>query len=261
MRRIVIVISAALSMGVLAACADDDDTEKKDAAAKKAKVYFGWMTGTEEVAAVALEVDPPDKSGKSKVRAYLCDGRGEPEGKAIWFAGPVDIGATTARGKSVTLASAGGKEDLVLDFVSDRRIQGTFEDENGKRSQFAAYPAIDGAGIYEVTLDKELNYTGTSIDGNKLTAKADNSGRTSGTIKTADGEEVKFSVRSLALATPAELSSRGLAPDYGRYKKVNQVPGEYTAVIAPGGSHWLGRSGNVRGGSTGVNIIGLDKKC
>jgi hypothetical protein len=33
------------------------------------------------------------------------------------------------------------------------------------------------------------------------------------------------------------------------------------AVFAPGGSHWLGRSGNVRGGQSGANIIGLDKKC
>ena len=260
MRRIVIVISTALLMGVLGACADDDKS-KDTKASDKPKVYFGWMTGTEDVAAMAIEVDPPDKTGKSKVRAYLCDGRGEPEGKAIWFAGPIDVAATTARGKNATLASAGGKEDLALEYVSDRRVQGTFEDENGKRSQFSAYPAIDGAGIYEVTLDKDLNYTGTSIDGNKLEAKADKAGSTSGTIKTADGKEVKFAVQSLALATPANLSARGLAPDYGKYKQVNQVPGEYTAVIAPGGSHWLGRSGNVRGGSSGATIIGLDKKC
>ena len=36
--------------------------------------------------------------------------------------------------------------------------------------------------------------------------------------------------------------------------------GEYVAVIAPGGSHWFGRSGDVRSGSPGVFIIGLDKK-
>ena len=66
---------------------------------------------------------------------------------------------------------------------------------------------------------------------------------------------------ALALATPARLAARGLPTDYGRYKAVNQVPGEYVAVIAPGGSHWLGRSGNVRGGESGLNIIGLDKKC
>ena len=30
---------------------------------------------------------------------------------------------------------------------------------------FNASRAIDGAGIYEVTLDRNLNYTGTSTDG------------------------------------------------------------------------------------------------
>lgn len=260
MRRSLIVISAALCVGLLAACGDDDES-KDEKAASKPTVYFGWMTGTEDLAAVAIEIEPADKTGKSKVRAYLCDGRGEPEGKALWFAGPVDVASTTGRGTNATLASAGGKEDLVLEFVSAGRVQGSFRDAKGRRSQFSAYPAIDGAGIYEVTLDKNLNYRGTSTDGNTLDARAEKTGRTAGTIKTADGDEVKFEVQSLALATPADLSSRGLAPDYGKYKKVNQVPGEYVAVIAPGGSHWLGRSGNVRGGSPGATIIGLDKKC
>ena len=84
---------------------------------------------------------------------------------------------------------------------------------------------------------------------------------TEGTITTAAGDELEFTVNSLALATPAALSARGLPDDYRQYVDVNQVPGEYVALIAPGGSHWLGRSGNVRGGSAGLNIIGLDKKC
>ena len=148
----------------------------------------------------------------------------------------------------------------MLAFVNEGRVQGSFKDEKGN-SQFAAYPAIDGAGIYEVTLDKDLHYTGVSTDGNKLDAQAEESGKTSGTIETADGDEVEFTVNSLALATPAALQERGLPTDYRKYTKVNQVPGEYVAVIAPGGSHWLGRSGNVRRGQGGRNIIGLDKKC
>ena len=114
----------------------------------------------------------------SEVRAYVCDGRGEPEGKAVWFAGPVDVASTTEPGTNVTLTSAGRKEDLVLEFVDEGRVQGSFKDERGKRSQFVAYPAIDGAGIYEVTLDKDLHYTGVSTDGNKLDAQAEKSGRT-----------------------------------------------------------------------------------
>ena len=162
MRRIMIVVCAALFVGLLGACGGDDDGDKANGkAAGKAAVYFGWLLGTSEPAAVAIEVDRADAKGMSKVRAYVCDGRGEPEGMAIWFAGPVDAAATTKPGANATLTSAGGKEDLVLEYVSDRRIQGSFKDERGKRRQFAAYPAIDGAGIYEVSLDEDLRYKGT----------------------------------------------------------------------------------------------------
>jgi hypothetical protein len=39
------------------------------------------------------------------------------------------------------------------------------------------------------------------------------------------------------------------------------LPGTYVAFAAPRGRFLIGRSGNVRGGSPGLNIIGLDKKC
>ena len=138
---------------------------------------------------MAIEVDRADAKGMNKVRAYVCDGRGEPAGMAIWFAGAVDAAATTQPGTSATLTSAGGNEDLVLEYVAGGRVQGSFKDERGARRQFAAYPAIDGAGIYEVSLDQALHYTGTSTDGNTLDATADDGGRTSGTIKTAGGQD------------------------------------------------------------------------
>ena len=257
MRRIT-VVCVALCVGLLGACGGDDESEKS---ASKTAVYFGWLLGTPEPAAVAIEVDRADAKGMSKVRAYVCDGRGEPAGMAIWFGGPIDVAATTAQGENASLTSAGGNEELVLEYVAAGRVQGSFKDDKGERRQFAAYPAIDGAGIYEVSLDKDLHYKGISTDGNALDAQAEKNGRTTGTITTADDKKVEFAVQSLALATPAALSARGLPTDYGKYKAVNQIPGEYVAVIAPGGSHWLGRSGNVRGGQSGLNIIGLDKKC
>lgn len=260
MRRITLAICTALCVGLIGACGGDDESNE-DRAASRTAVYFGWLLGTREPAAVAIEVDRADERGMSKVRAYVCDGRGEPAGMAVWFGGAVDAGATTEPGESARLTSAGGDETLVLDYVAEGRVQGSFTDDRGARRQFAAYPAIDGAGIYEVSLTPDLKYKGVSTDGNELEATAQRDGRTAGTITTADGKEVKFAVQSLALATPARLAARGLPTDYSRYRDVNQVPGEYVAVIAPGGSHWLGRSGNVRGGSSGVNIIGLDKKC
>ena len=261
MRRVTLAVCTALCVGLLGACGGDDNSEDSKKAASSTKVYFGWLLGTREPAAVAIEVDRADAKGMSKVRAYVCDGRGEPAGMAVWFGGPVDVAATRKPGANATLTSAGGDEQLALEYVADGRVQGSFTDEEGARRQFAAYPAIDGAGIYEVSLGEDLRYKGVSTDGNSLAATAAADGRTVGTITTAAGEEVKFAVQSLALATPARLAARGLPTDYGRYKEVNQVPGEYVAVIAPGGSHWLGRSGNVKGGQSGLNIIGLDKKC
>lgn len=78
-------------------------------------------------------------------------------------------------------------------------------------------------------------------------------------IATADGEEIGFFAQSMALASPELLSEQGLPTTYTRFEANAQQPGEYVAVVAPGGTHWFGRSGNVRGGSPGANIIGLDK--
>lgn len=85
-------------------------------------------------------------------------------------------------------------------------------------------------------------------------------GITTGTITTAGGTTTSFAIRSLALASPADLAPHGLPEEYRRLVANNQVPGEYVAVIASGGSHWFGGSGDVRAGLPGVNIIGLDKQ-
>jgi hypothetical protein len=258
MRRTIVVLTLALSTWLLIGCGEDEDKEK---AQKRQKDYFGWVLGAGEPTAVALDLDEPDERGQVKVRAYVCDGLGPPRGKAIWFTGTVDQKAIKRRGASATLTAAGGKQKLVIDNISKPSVSGSFTDGDGQRSQFVANPAQDGAGIYEVTLDENLRYRGTSTDGSKLTAKADKRGGTKGTITTADGKGLDFSVQSLALATPAQLSGRGLSKSYKRYIRNNQVPGEYVAVIAPGGSFWLGRSGAVRKGQPGQQIIGLDKKC
>jgi len=156
---------------------------------------------------------------------------------------------------------------LVIHGVNDHAVHGTLIEATGATSQFVAYEAIDGAGIYEVTLDQNLHYTGTSTDGAQLDAVADPAtGRTVGTIKPAEGKRIDFAVRSLALATQSGLTAHGLSTEYPKYADHNQVPGEYVALIAPGGSHWFGRIGSIQF-STGITtniviaeIIGLDKK-
>ena len=190
MRRLLVVLAVAASAGLIVGCGDDDD--KEAAEAKKQKDYFGWVLGAKEPTAVALDLDEPNAQGKVKVKAYVCDGLGPPQGKAVWFVGMVDKAAVNKRGGSVTLKSASGKEKLVIANVSEPAISGSFTDAEGAKSQFVANPAQDGAGIYSVTLNEKLEYSGTSTDGSKLTAKADPQGATKGTIKTADGEEARL---------------------------------------------------------------------
>ena len=259
MRRTITIVALALATGLLAGCGGDDEEETKSEA--KEQGYFGWVLGTDQPTAVALEVGQPNEQGQVQVRAYVCDGLGPPEGKAIWFTGMVDSEEIKKRGASATLTAAGGKQKLEIANISEPAVSGSFTDEKGEKSQFVANPSQHGAGIYEVTLDENLRYSGTSTDGSKLTAQADDKGGTKGTITTADGKDLDFTVQSLALATPAQLTERGLSESYKKYVKDNQVPGEYVAVIAPGGSYWLGRSGAVRKGAPGQQIIGLDKKC
>ena len=46
-----------------------------------------------------------------------------------------------------------------------------------------------------------------------------------------------------------------------KYSEEYSKPDTYTAFVAPRGRYVFGRSGSVRTGSGGLNIIGLDKKC
>jgi hypothetical protein len=163
-------------------------------------------------------------------------------------------------GRTATITSASKRETLDVDQFDDRLVKGSFTDASGVRSQYVAYPAQAGAGIYEVTLDANLHYTGTSTDGSKVSADAGRDGLVAGKLTTSDGTTIPFAIRTLALASPAELKARGLSVNYRKDVKHSLVPGEYVAVIAPGGTHWLGRSGNIRGGLPAGEIIGLDKK-
>jgi hypothetical protein len=222
-------------------------------------VYFGFLLGTPRIGAVAIDLGVPDEKGKRILRAYVCDGLGPPEGMAIWFRGDVEAEGVP-EGTDLSFTSAGGQETLRITALNGRGVYGAFTDSNGATAHFVSYPAFDGAGIYQVTLDESLHYRGMSTDGSTLDARAGDDGVTVGSITTAGGKQIDFNVRSLALADPADLARHGLSDEYRKFAANNQVPGEYVAVIAPGGSHWFGRSGDVRAGRAGTEIIGLDKK-
>jgi hypothetical protein len=244
-----------LAAWLLAGCGGEEEQ-----AEEQNKVYFGWLlTDTTDMAAVAFDVSPPDAEGAREVRAYVCDGLGPPEGMAVWFWDSVNEETVGQLGEMVSFTSPGGQETLQIGYLDDREVRGAFTNAGGRTSRYIAYPAFAGGGIYEVTLDEDLVYNGTSTDGSTLEGQSSEEGNVEGTITTADGEEIDFFTQSMALASAEALTEQGLPTTYTQFAANSQVPGEYVAVVAPGGTHWFGRSGNVRGGSPGANIIGLDK--
>jgi hypothetical protein len=178
---------------------------------------------------------------------------------AVWFRGPVNEDSVNQLEEEVSLTSPGGQETLQIGQLDDREVRGAFTNAADRTSRFIAFPTFDGGGIYEVTLDEDLVYSGTSTDGSTLEGQPDEQGNVTGTITTADGKQIEFFTQNMALASAELLTEQGLPTTYTQFADNGQVPGEYVAVVAPGGSHWFGRSGNVRGGSPGANIIGLDK--
>jgi hypothetical protein len=279
MKRMLMFIILPATVALLIGATSADEGKHRG----QQNVYFGFLVGSvatvpgtsptsvARLAGVAVDLAAPDHTGQRVLRAYVCDGfgidvQGAPEGLAVWFKGSLPA-RPDAGTFPLTVDAPGRLERLVIHAVNDRGVYGTVIEATGARSHFVAYPAIGGAGIYEVTLDQNLRYTGISTDGATLEAQADSTtGRTVGTIKPAHGKRIDFAVRSLALASVGDLTAHGLSTAYPLYAQHNQVPGEYVAVIAPGGSHWFGRLGTIKFGSGIVGatvfaeIIGLDKK-
>ena len=257
MKRLLALIALPLMAVMLLGATTDRGKHKGQQA-----VFFGFLIGSTRVAGVGIDLAPPDHAGQRALRAYVCDGlgiaNGQPAGIAVWFTGVLDT--TVIPTAPLHFTSVSGQHTLVITAINERGVYGSFVEPGGARSHFVAYQAFDGAGIYEVTLDESLRYTGISTDGARLEAQSAPDGTTVGTIKPAQGRTIPFTVRSLALASVANLSEHGL-PDYTPFAAQNQIPGEYVAVIAPGGTHWFGRSGFVRLGLPNLGeIIGLDKK-
>lgn len=253
MRRIARLGAAALLLA--AGCGSDGGEATADTGQD---VYFGYVFGREEITAVAIDASAPGEGGTRGVRSYVCDGLGQPDGLAVWFLGEVVPEDLAGVGTTTAITSASGNETLQIGTFVDEEVTGVFTAADGTESRFIASRAIDGAGIYEVTVSEDGGYTGTSTDGS--TVEAEIAGQfVEGTITTAGGASIPFRQQSLALASPAELADYGLSDRASDFADVNQLPGEYVAVVSPAGSHWFGRSGNVRGGQSGNNIIGLDK--
>ncbi len=198
-------------------------------------VYHGRVAGTTDRLNFELKANP---DGTTLVRAYVSDSEPEPAGDIQWFAEPVTPPqfAITSKTGDATMNGT----------ISDEGIGGeiTLPDQPARR--YYAVPSGQGAGIYTVTVAPDRHHTGTSEQGATLDLRYEN-GTVMGTLKAPDGTEFPMLGADLATAY--------------RYNDEFSRPDTYTAFVAPRGRYVFGRNGNVRGGQSGLNIIGLDKKC
>lgn len=203
-------------------------------------VYHGRVAGTTDRLNFETKQNP---DGTTLLRAYVSDSEPEPAGDVQWF-------AESVRPPQFAMRSKMG-DATIEGTISDEGIGGEITLPDGVARRYFAVPSGQGAGIFEVTVAPDRRHTGTSEQGARLDVRYEN-GTVMGTLTSPGGESFPMLGADLAHAF--------------RYSDEYSKPGQYTAFVAPRGRYVFGRSNtsgerNVRGGTTGVNIIGLDKKC
>lgn len=198
--------------------------------------FFGKVAFERDV--IGIKVNPPDSQGNRFIRAYMSDSEPEPEGDLQWFSGQVS-------GNNVDLISVTG-DGRIQATLTDDLIAGTLTLPGGRMRRFFALPAGDGAGIYDVTVFADGSFFGMSEEGGTLSGQQD--GQFVILIITAPNGQV------------FESHPNDLTRAFG-YSILGNQPDTYVAIVAPRGRFVFGRSGLVRTGGAGLNIIGLDKAC
>lgn len=181
----------------------------------------------------------PQPDGSRLVRSYISDSEPDPAGDLQWFAEKVT-------GNQFSITSKMQDKATMTGTIADDGVSGELTLPDGVARRYFAAPSGEGAGIYTVTVAQDRRHTGTSEQGAKLDLKFQD-GTVMGTLTSPDGKAFPMLGADLAHAY--------------RYDDEYSKPDTYTAFVAPRGRYVFGRSGPVRTGSGGLNIIGLDKKC
>jgi hypothetical protein len=197
-------------------------------------VYYGRVATTTDK--VAFDINTVNN--QRQLRAYVSDAEPEPEGDIEWFTSPIT-------GNTFTVTSA-SRNARIEGTVGADGVSGMITLPNQPPRRYFAGPAGEGAGIYDVTVGPDRKHTGTSIEGGRLDLTYQD-GMVMGQVTDPGGAKV-------------DLLGADLTHAY-QYGVEGSMPGTYVAFAAPRGRFLIGRNGDVRAGSPGVNIIGLDKKC
>lgn len=197
-------------------------------------VYYGRVAMTTD----KLAFDINTVNGQRTLRAYVSDAEPEPAGDIEWFVSPIT-------GTTFTVTSASGNARIEGSVAADG-VSGTVTLPDQPARRYFAGPAGEGAGIYDVTVNADRSHAGTSIEGGKLELSYKD-GMVIGKVTDPAGASVDLLGADLTVAY--------------KYGVEGSMPGTYVAFAAPRGRFLIGRNGDVRGGSAGRNIIGLDKKC
>ena len=197
-------------------------------------VYYGRVAMTTD----KLAFDINTVGGQRQPRAYVSDAEPEPEGDIQWFTSPIT-------GNTFTVTSA-SRDARIEGTIAPDGVSGMLTLPNQPARRYFAGPAGEGAGIYDVTVAADRTHTGTSIEGGKLELTYKD-GMVMGKVTDPGGASV-------------DLLGADLTHAY-RMGIEGSLPGTDRAFAAPRGRYLIGRNGDVRGGTFGNNIIGLDKKC
>jgi hypothetical protein len=203
-----------------------ESTTAKTVAESTAKTVAGGTTDK----TVAAGKTGAASSGR-RVRAYVCDG--EPQGDAEWFTGQMT-------GNTLDLTSESGSARLQAE-LSEQEAAGTVTLADGILRRFSASAAREGAGLYEVTIERGGQRSGTSANGAKDEGQVSPDGvLTTGTIRLPSGEAIDYRMRQTI------GYERGSRPD------------TYTTIILPGAAKERGRGGDFNTGRPSSNFISND---
>ena len=222
------------------ACGDADDSEETGATTSSlqdrleelsgAGVFVGGVAFTTNLVAIHFDRKDADAPG---MRVFVTDGA--PEGNAEWFEGKASDNRfrfTSSTGKATI-------EGTIEQFETD----GTVTLADGEKRNFFTRPAGDGAGVFEITIGPDGAWNGTSLDGSKLNARQ--SGPfVEGDVVSSRGERYAFRHNDL---------TRRLG-----YAREGGATGTYLTVVTRQATEIQGRSGDIRGGKPGADVISLD---